>query len=406
MKIAIVNFGHIDVILPLAKHLAANNQVDIYMAFAQTKRSESVINFKGLTVQDGFQDAPTVAQILGDDVSAYIGGSCPVNVFIFKNLKVRDVANIRLSRQLARRLIAEKYDVVHFNGNSVFQLYISMFSRAIPKVHTIHDFNPHVGKRNNIAMKLRFPEMVNRYLVRCKRQKIVHARQVKDIIEKTVPSAKNINVVYYGPLDIYTYFKTDPEKKPEESLPDHYILFFGRIAYYKGISFLIDAFNSISPSFPAVKLFIAGGGDTRFIREQLESNPHIVLLNRYIENHEMARLIRGSLLVVCPYIDASQSGVIQTAYAFGRPVLATTVGGLPEVVTVGKTGTLVPPADADALAQALTAMLEDTEILTRMSDHIHTNLEEHLQWETIARQTIAVYQKAINSNQNQQQQKT
>jgi len=400
MKVAIVSFGHIDVMLPLAKAIAQqkenSHQIDIYMAFAQSKKGESVINFKGLEVPNGFQDEQTVKRILGDDLIDYMEGSCKIHVFVYKNLKIRDLANIRLSSQLARHLLNEKYDVVHFNGNNVFQFYISMFSKRIPKVHTIHDFNPHIGKRTNIAMKLRLPEIVNRSLVRSKKQKIVHAQQVKQLISKTVTSARNVNTVYYGPLDIYGCYKYRDTEPPDLSSYRPYILFFGRIAHYKGITYLIDAFNRLKETYPQYKLVIAGGGDIDFLKDRLTGNKAIVAMNRYIDNAELADLIRGSVMVVCPYIDASQSGVIQTAYAFDTPVIATDIGGLPEVVEPGITGELVPPADTDKLTEAMAHMLSDENITQTMAENIRCRIKKELRWDYIADQTLAVYNTAIN----------
>jgi glycosyltransferase involved in cell wall biosynthesis len=400
MKTAIVSFGHIDVMLPLAKAIAQqkdqSHQIDIYMAFAQSKKGESVINFRNLEVPDGFQDDQTVKRILGDDIIAYMEGSCKINVFIYKNLKIKDVANIRLSRQLARHLLKENYDVIHFNGNNFFQVYISMFLKKIPRVHTIHDFTPHIGKRTNLATKLRLPEIVNRILVRSKKQKIVHARQVKELISRTVKSSRNVNTVYYGPLDIYGCFKYRDAEPPDLSSYKPYILFFGRIAHYKGINYLIDAFNQLKETYPRHKLVIAGGGNIDFLADRLADNKAIVIINRYIGNSELADLIRDAIMVVCPYIDASQSGVIQTAYAFDTPVIATDIGGLPEVVEHGITGRLVPPADTAKLKETMDHMLSDEKITLTMAENIRTRIKKELRWDYIANQTLAVYNKAIN----------
>jgi len=79
----------------------------------------------------------------------------------------------------------------------------------------------------------------------------------------------------------------------------------------------------------------------------------VVIVDQYVPNEEIGYYFYAADLVVQPYISATGSGVIQTAFGFDKPVIATKVGCLPEIVEDGKTGFLVPPRDAEALAQAI-----------------------------------------------------
>jgi len=391
MKIALISFGHVDVVLSLAKYMAAHIDVDVYLVFSQPFKIESIINFSDLAVADGFLEEHVVNKILGDESLGYIEGKLNVNIFIYRNLKLRDMRNIISSYRLAKCLLGKNYDLVHFNGNSIFQLFISFFLGKIPRVHTIHDFILHRGEKKNLAVRLKLPERLNRYLAKSSRHTIVHSNSIKNLIFKSVKSARNIHAIYYGPLDIYTFFKShgaNPLRSP-------YILFFGRIAEYKGISYLIDAFNKVRDKFEDIKLVIAGSGNVNCVMDRLSGNSNIILMNRYINNRELADLIHHSLMVVCPYIDASQSGVVQTAYAFFKPVIATDVGGLPEVVDTGVTGKLIPAFDSIALAGAMEELLSNKEKLAEMAGNIRYRLKKELRWEYIAKQTIGVYKKAL-----------
>lgn len=95
--------------------------------------------------------------------------------------------------------------------------------------------------------------------------------------------------------------------------------------------------------------------------------------------------------VVLPYVEASQSGVLLTAYAFGTPVVAARSGGLPEYVRDGHTGLLIPPGDPEALAGALERVLGDAEFRARLSGGIAEFLWKELSWPELARQTAAMY---------------
>ena len=111
--------------------------------------------------------------------------------------------------------------------------------------------------------------------------------------------------------------------------------------------YLIQAEPLITASLPNVKIMISGRGDDLEHYRKLMVHPEqFVIDNEYIPDDKVAALFRRASVVVLPNIEATQSGVIPLAYTFGKPVVATTVGSLPEMVDDGDTGLLVPPRDA------------------------------------------------------------
>jgi glycosyltransferase involved in cell wall biosynthesis len=104
-------------------------------------------------------------------------------------------------------------------------------------------------------------------------------------------------------------------------------------------------------------------------------------------------------VVVLPYVQASQSGVVPIAYAFGKPVVATTVGGLPDAIEDGVTGILVPPADESALADAVTRILLDADLRHRLGDAARRRFESTLSAEAVARMTLDVYRQGLVARQ-------
>ena len=97
-----------------------------------------------------------------------------------------------------------------------------------------------------------------------------------------------------------------------------------------------------------------------------------------------------------PYISASQSGIIHLAYAFGKPVIATNVGALPEIVNNGRTGLLVEPRNESALADAIIRLLSDKNLLDSMCENVTSYCENNLSWDSIAKKTINIYQGILN----------
>ncbi len=88
----------------------------------------------------------------------------------------------------------------------------------------------------------------------------------------------------------------------------------------------------------------------------------------YPEN--LANLIFQSSVVVCPYVDATQSGVVMSAFAFKKPVIVTNVGGLPEMVDHEKTGFIIEPKSSQAISDAISKLYNNRNLLEEMSQNI------------------------------------
>ena len=143
---------------------------------------------------------------------------------------------------------------------------------------------------------------------------------------------------------------------------------------------------------------IAGGGKIYFDIEPYQKQDWVEVLNRYVGMEELAGLLQHCALSVCPYTDATQSGVIMTSYSLCKPVVATNVGGLGEMVYNQKTGLLVPPKDVDALAHAIIALLNDDTKRKEMADNIRNDyFVGDKSWKVIAEKYIWFY-KSLREN--------
>ena len=169
---------------------------------------------------------------------------------------------------------------------------------------------------------------------------------------------------------IYDTFRTEdiPKEMAREklTLPRHakIILFFGFVRKYKGLRFLLDALPTVRDRIPEIKLLIAGDfyDDKQSYLDRIEElgiGDIVHVHDTYIPDREVGTFFFASDLVVLPYTSATQSGIVQIAYGFNRPVVVTAVGGLPEVVRDGKTGYVVPPEDTKELADAISLYFEE-----------------------------------------------
>jgi glycosyltransferase involved in cell wall biosynthesis len=224
-------------------------------------------------------------------------------------------------------------------------------------------------------------------------QIIVHGHKLKMEMIKEFNKANNdIHVLPRGVNSIYTRYNNYNFMEEENS-----ILFFGRIWGYKGLRYLIEAEPKITSEVPSAKIIIAGRGeDISNYQSFMKNKERFVIFNTHIPNEKVAELFQKASIVVLPYTDASQSGVVPLAYAFGKPVVVTNVGSLPEVVDDGETGYIVPPRDPDQLAKAIIDLLRNKEKRKIMGENAYKKGEEELSWGRIALRTLEIYKKAIS----------
>lgn len=151
----------------------------------------------------------------------------------------------------------------------------------------------------------------------------------------------------------------DARKKLNLVNGEQILLFFGFVREYKGLKHLIAAMPQVVEAFPNCKLLVVGDilenekADYAQRIEQTGCQESIILVSDYVPDQEVENYFSASDLVALPYESATQSGIVQIAYSFDKPVVATDVGGLPEVVLDGETGYIVPPFDHEQLAEAI-----------------------------------------------------
>lgn len=292
----------------------------------------------------------------------------------------RIVSNLSLLAKLRKFSEKIRPDILHIvESPSYLQFPLSIGKKTI---YTIHDPVPHTGeekKADRILRSLSSGTAAGFILL--------NSLQDDDFSKKYGVSPSKIFHSKLGQYDCYRRFGTGCE------LPYKYFLFVGRISPYKGIEYAVRAFNSICDRFPDTHFVIAGSGNAYF-KDEIAENDRIHLFNRYIPNDEMADLISGADFLVCPYTDATQSGVIHTSFAFGKPVVASATGEIPYVVEDGITGLLSAPRDTAGLEKNISALLSDEVLREDMELRIKSQQEGGSDsWAAIAREYISIYKK-------------
>ncbi|MGB3459356.1 MAG: glycosyltransferase family 4 protein [Halobacteriota archaeon] len=281
-----------------------------------------------------------------------------------------------------------KPDVIHLQGGYLQSCFALPFLKKYPLITTFHDPKPHLGEE---SLLLGFTQWWTR---KFSNQIIVHGEKLKEqmVKEYNIPSEK-VHAIPIGEHEVAPFKKYERKDLKEDK---NLILFFGRIWEYKGLEYLIKAEPMITKEVPDAKIIIAGTGeDFKKYEEMMANRDNFIVYNYRIPYKEGAELFQRCSVVALPYIDASQSGVIPTAYGFKKPVVVTDVGSIPEIVDDGVTGFIVPPKNPEALADAIVKLLKDTKLRKQMGENAYKKLKNDMSWDKIAEKTIEIYKKAI-----------
>ena len=292
--------------------------------------------------------------------------------------------------EIIKRTTTFNPDVVHFQVSALplYLLLPLLKLKRYPLIGTFHDVTPHIGEENWLI------ELMFRCARNCSDEIILHGEKLKKnmMLQYNIPDER-IHAIPIGEHEVAPFKKYErKDLKKDENL----ILFFGRIWKYKGLEYLIKAEPKITKDVPDAKIIIAGTGEDFKKYENMMVNPDNFIIHNYrIPYKNGADLFQRCSVVVLPYLEASQSGVIPTAYGFKKPVVVTDVGSIPEIVDDGKTGFIVPPRDEKALAEAIVKLLKDEDLRREMGENAYKKLKRDLSWGKIAEKTIEVYKKAI-----------
>lgn len=271
--------------------------------------------------------------------------------------------------------------MVHPWHNIVFAL----LGKSIRRVKIIHDVNPHKGEDSFVFRLLNWGD------IRIADLWVVLTNIAKDQLIKKGIEASKICVIPHANFGGYANGSITLTNSIF-----YQIAFIGRINKYKGLNILLEVFNDVIRHMPNLKLFIAGSGDCSEYKSMFDRlGASVNLQNRWIADNEISQIIAKTDVVVLPYIEATQSGVIPLAFAFGKTVIATNVGGIPEQVPNG-TGILIPPYDSLALQNAILDLYKSPEEIVNMGRNAFLYAQEELSWNRSADLFINLFESQLH----------
>ena len=215
---------------------------------------------------------------------------------------------------------------------------------------------------------------------------IVHSEEELNRLKHLLPrvQARVVPMPTFAPLSRDVSSQAEARTQLALGLNQQVILFFGFVRPYKGLAILLEAMAQavgLDLHLLVVGEFWLPEERIRETIAQLDLSDKVTIVNQYVPNEAMGRYFAAADVVVLPYLRASGSAVVQLAFGFGKPVIATAVGGLKEIVVPGETGLLVPPNDCQALTTALYRFFGE------LNGHNWTGAilaqNEHFSWERL-----------------------
>jgi glycosyltransferase involved in cell wall biosynthesis len=292
---------------------------------------------------------------------------------------------------LRYRRAARAADIVHFQWLPVQYLDGHLLparrskdgtSRAL--VLTAHDVLPREPRAGQLSAQRRLYDRFDAIVVHSE-----HGRA--RLIEELGVDGERVHVIPHG---VFTHLaSTYPASEPPPDAPP-VVLMFGLMRPYKGIDVLLDAWRGAAgePPIEDAELWIAGMPrmDISALRAAAPANvsfdPH------FVTDEELPAYFERADLVVLPYLQADQSGVLFTALAFGKPLLLSDVGGFPEMIGTGA-ARIVPAGDPRSLGRALRELLADRATLTEMCVRARAAANGRYSWKAIAAAHVELYER-------------
>jgi D-inositol-3-phosphate glycosyltransferase len=295
-------------------------------------------------------------------------------------------------RRLHRIIARFRPQIVHFHdrfGLLDFAYFSFLRSLGVRIVYTAHEVRSIHGKSGWFD-RARYHEAD---------AVLVHSRNgVTDLLGEGIDESKIVRVPHANYLHLNSAAPTAFQAKSLLRIPPggRSVLFFGFIAPYKGLSVLIEAVSQLCKDDPDVYLIIAGKPivDFKPYQRQIEESKlvgRVISDLRYVPFDEFGKFFAAADVVALPYRRIYQSGVLQLAYAFGKPVVVTDVGGLGDTVAEDATGLVAPTEDAHGLASALREILSSPARAQEMGDRGRRLAATKYSWDSVARDIAGLY---------------
>jgi starch synthase len=276
--------------------------------------------------------------------------------------------------------------------------HVAKLLHGVPHVATVHSLEPmRPWKAEQLGGGYALSSFCERTALESADAIIAVSSAMRDDVLECYPAIDSsvLRVIHNG-IDTEEYrpdHATDVLERHGVDASRAYVIFVGRITHQKGLEHLLDAAPQIVPN--AQLVLCAGAPDTpeigERVRDRVAQLDNTVWIEEMLPKPDVIQLLTHAGVFVCPSIYEPMGIVNLEAMACETAVVASRVGGIPEVVADGETGYLVEPANADDLAARVNELLADEELRGRFGRAGRERAIEHFSWRRIAELTTALY---------------
>ena len=285
--------------------------------------------------------------------------------------RMRDPRSLFTILNIRNQMRADKIDILHIlaGPSEPWLAVLAKFLKNIPVMTTLI-----VPKANLNDPLAKYVEPINKMLIAWSDKVVVNCENLVEPLKAQY--SRNGAKIIHLPLGART--TSNKWLNEDQSADEHSILFFGRSDPHKGLEYLIQAQPKISQAVPDARFIIASHGDNlTHCLNLIEDQDAFEIQSGYIIPEQMAELFNRCSVVALPYLTASTSGVLLTAYQFGKPVVFSQVGCLHEYAKDQITGLVIPTKDSEALADAIIQLLQDKELRTTLGTNAKNWIKAH-----------------------------
>jgi glycosyltransferase involved in cell wall biosynthesis len=279
-------------------------------------------------------------------------------------------------------------DVRHFQWLPLEALDMLLLPRQRPRVMTMHNVLRRGERPGSAAVTRRLAQSMDAV--------VVHTRHGAERLAELGVDRRRVRVIPHGAFEHLAH-QAEEQPLPEEltAVEEPVVLCFGTVREYKGIDVLLEAFREVE----GAELWVVGrplAYDMGPLHELARRIPgRVRFVTRYLSDAEVPAYFRRADVLALPHRKVDQSGVLHAGLAFGKPIVASAVGGFVEVAEDHGAVRLVPPEDPPALAAALNELIADPDERAALAQRAAALAAGAFSWDEVACQTIGLYEELL-----------